>query len=449
MVSVAAGGGCSAILSPGNGPIQCQIMGEGDPCPAGLACIGNVCVEPFDAAGVDGGPCVPVDETCNNLDDDCDGVVDNGHDSDHDGFTWCGGGVLARVDCNDRDPTVHPSGPDIPAGQEICDGQDNDCDGMTDETDGAALCPTAGSVCTAGRCVDPMDCTVAGQECATADLFCDTSLAPPRCATRPMTGCRGPGDCAGTEYCNGGTGMCLPRIAVGSACGADVECASGVCTDSGAFRLPSLPPRICAQACCSDSDCASDALCWAPGSGARTCLPRSLVTTGAPTVTLCTSAAPCSGAACRLQGGLAIAGRTDFTTLACGMPAGGGGPNSDCGGSSDCASGMCTDLGLCTTACGSDLDCTWRFGGPFLGTDGFCSYYYADAAGRDYVTACAPHFSRSGATGDGCGRANDCRDLFCIGGTCADVCCTDAHCPGTTHCRPRRGGEFAPMLCLP
>lgn len=52
---------------------------------------------PADAAGSDAGMCVPTQETCNALDDDCDGIRDNGFDlltdSNHCGScaTRCGG----------------------------------------------------------------------------------------------------------------------------------------------------------------------------------------------------------------------------------------------------------------------------------------------------------------------------------------------------------------------
>ncbi len=61
--------------------------------------------------------CTPVTETCNNIDDDCDGQTDEGCDDDNDNFcdsamtivgtpSTCtsGGG-----DCNDSDPKEHPS----------------------------------------------------------------------------------------------------------------------------------------------------------------------------------------------------------------------------------------------------------------------------------------------------------------------------------------------------
>ncbi|MFM7730094.1 MAG: MopE-related protein, partial [Flavobacteriales bacterium] len=60
-------------------------------------------------------------ETCNNLDDDCDGVIDEGFDLDLDGFTSCGG------DCNDNNPNVRPNA------TETCNGIDDNCNGTIDE----------------------------------------------------------------------------------------------------------------------------------------------------------------------------------------------------------------------------------------------------------------------------------------------------------------------------
>ena len=75
--------------------------------------------------------------TCNNRDDDCDGVVDDGNfDKDMDGVRECDG------DCDDNDATVKPGAP------EICDGKDNNCD-MT--TDGVATACYSGPASTAGK----------------------------------------------------------------------------------------------------------------------------------------------------------------------------------------------------------------------------------------------------------------------------------------------------------
>ncbi len=89
-----------------------------------------------DGIGPFGGDCADQDpsihpgaaELCNQVDDDCDGWVDEGFpDADGDGFQACMG------DCDDGDPAVWPGAPDV------CDGVlDNDCDGVVDtmEMDG-------------------------------------------------------------------------------------------------------------------------------------------------------------------------------------------------------------------------------------------------------------------------------------------------------------------------
>jgi uncharacterized protein (TIGR03382 family) len=82
---------------------------------------------------------------CDGLDNDCDGVVDEGatdalvwySDLDGDGYgdpatgvTTCApdaGAVLDGTDCDDRNPATNPGA------SEVCDGLDNDCDGTVDE----------------------------------------------------------------------------------------------------------------------------------------------------------------------------------------------------------------------------------------------------------------------------------------------------------------------------
>ncbi|MEZ5043818.1 MAG: M12 family metallo-peptidase [Saprospiraceae bacterium] len=85
-----------------------------------------------------------VREVCDGIDNNCDGVIDDGFDRqfyyedlDGDGFgnpnismEACmarPGFVDNDLDCNDDDPTVYPNA------LEICDGIDNDCNGLVDE----------------------------------------------------------------------------------------------------------------------------------------------------------------------------------------------------------------------------------------------------------------------------------------------------------------------------
>jgi hypothetical protein len=64
-------------------------------------------------------PGSPSAETCNLIDDDCNGVVDDG-DADHDGYTVC-------VDCNDAVASIHPGA------VEVCNGLDDNCNGKIDD----------------------------------------------------------------------------------------------------------------------------------------------------------------------------------------------------------------------------------------------------------------------------------------------------------------------------
>jgi len=89
-------------------------------------------------------PGTPTPEVCDGLDNNCNGIIDDGvllvfyKDMDGDGYTdgitqvGCtapSGYVLSATsgDCNDNDPNINP------ARAEICDSKDNDCDGQTDE----------------------------------------------------------------------------------------------------------------------------------------------------------------------------------------------------------------------------------------------------------------------------------------------------------------------------
>ena len=73
-------------------------------------------------------------EDCtNNLDDDCNGLVDEARDDDLDGVSTCEG------DCDDSSDVVFPG-----AGEE-CDGRDNNCNGLVDDArdfdgDGFSAC---------------------------------------------------------------------------------------------------------------------------------------------------------------------------------------------------------------------------------------------------------------------------------------------------------------------
>lgn len=157
-----------------------------------------------DATTDSAGNCQPPSEyegdeqTCDGLDNDCDGDVDEGCDDDGDGY--CDGQMSvagsASVcpngggDCNDRDPSVNPGA------NEFCDDNvDNDCDGDTDcnDTDcnGRPVCSSGGTerLCGDGRdndgdgCTDCNDADCASRSCGPNEVCCPGLPSPGQCVS--------------------------------------------------------------------------------------------------------------------------------------------------------------------------------------------------------------------------------------------------------------------------
>lgn len=104
------------------------------------------------------------DETCGDgIDDDCDGTADEGCDLDGDGVTPEDG------DCDDNEPAAFPGNP------EVCDNIDNDCDRVIDGivepcyegppgTAGVGICREGNRTCNAGVFADCADQVQPGNE---------------------------------------------------------------------------------------------------------------------------------------------------------------------------------------------------------------------------------------------------------------------------------------------
>lgn len=195
-------------------------------------------------------------EVCDGLDQNCNGEVDEGFDSDRDGYTTCGSGDASRADCRDDDPNVHPGA------DELCNGADEDCDGDVDEDIPTETCSTT---CGEGvrSCVDgDWECS-APENCDCAPGEEDTEECG-LCGTRRRTcnsdytwgdwgSCEGTGECEpgriqneGCERCGQRTRTCGDDCRWGgwSGCEDMGECSPGQTQDGGCDR--------CSQRVCSD-----------------------------------------------------------------------------------------------------------------------------------------------------------------------------------------------------
>jgi hypothetical protein len=424
----------------------------------------GVCV----MAGAPDAGCTPRgDELCNGLDDDCDDTVDEGHDDDGDGYTWCGSGEQSQVDCDDENPARNPGA------MESCNGADEDCDEAVDETTEFVLCEGTDE-CIEGVC-QPPTCLNGAVECGPMQR-CDTEQTPPTCVDGK---CETEDDCDPGQLCDSRTGQCVRPQADGAPCQIDLQCESESCFTLTSLGLSQNQEGLCARACCADSDCSEGTFCYVVGNGTRACLPsdKANVPTGIREAgSFCSDHGECASGFCPDLGGsgrFCLANcRGDascpddrercarieyarpqvsgtFHQLACDERPGAG-FGDDCGRDGDCASNLCAELDLlfdqpyCTRPCATSRDCEEVPVG-FGGEDTYCGYL---ERGGEWLAACI-HEDHSGSkrSGAACQSDDECEDRLCDRGQCADTCCASSQCDRGFRCKPIRRGSHYEMRC--
>jgi hypothetical protein len=186
-------------------------------------------------------PGTPSAEVCNGLDDNCNGAVDDGF-----GTTSCGVGYCARTmsECVMGVPqTCTPGAPRV----ETCNNLDDDCNGMTDDGLGTTTCGLGACGRTVSNCVAgvPQTCTPGSstpEVCNTMDDDCNGAIDD-----MGSTSC-GIGVCSRTvSNCVGGVlQTCVPGTPAAEICGNGLDENCNGVVDDGCVTAP--PNDTCASA---------------------------------------------------------------------------------------------------------------------------------------------------------------------------------------------------------
>jgi hypothetical protein len=227
------------VVCPDAG-MPCTVPGTMGACAMGRTnCVGSgtECVQQV----------MPQTETCDNVDNDCDGSVDDGGDT-----ALCGSGFVCRAgacvaNCFENAcPTglvCAASGFCVESGCETvtCGAGERCSAGACVGACTGVTCPS-GASCVEGRCVD----ACAGLTCD-ACTVCRAGSCVARCTTSAM--------CASGEECQTATGACVPMGCGTMTCPAGQHCTTGgTCVDS-----------------CTGVTCPTGQMCTA---GACTAIPR-------------------------------------------------------------------------------------------------------------------------------------------------------------------------------
>jgi MYXO-CTERM domain-containing protein len=257
---------CDSLIDDGvkgpNGEVAgtdcCNDKATGSKCGTGqcqkgkFVCAGSVLV--CDNAGA------PSNETCDAIDNDCDGSVDN--------IPTVGGPCVAPGGCSgtltcDSDVKMLVCKPDGSAHVEVCDGKDNDCDGKTDEIEDVRVNDDWwGDDCESppeGH--DKQPCHPGQLVCKNGAQFCEGAVGPrPEVCDLKDTDCDGEAD--SLAACPG-VNACVQGVCVEPCRGGEFPCPGGYACEVFSGKSYCVPKTCNAVECppgasCQDGKCTLD-----------------------------------------------------------------------------------------------------------------------------------------------------------------------------------------------